>query len=391
MPENHENSNVDFHLDQFATELSTSNTVFCVSTATEAALHATYPSTKSKTRLLYQYADWPEEFEEIEKNLAPPIIGPYVVVIGTIEPRKNLALLIRALAEPAIRDSAIKFVIIGKKGWMVDSFLAELPPESKSRLLFTGFVTELTKYRLIRHCEFMIFPSLYEGFGIPALEAMSVGKPVLASMTTSFPEVIGDGGIYFDPYSASELALAFEEICNVSRKIELSKKAVAHAATFNAKRLSDSLIAWIADQSYSTTLEFSEALPDGIVLRNFCEPELDFVWSESNWAEIVFPFNSGKKVKTEMSDLVIDCDVFKSPMRELKQSVFFYLNGLRIGSFDISRREIRVIMFPTSLIRAKDNSLTFDTPESSSPSSIGVSDDKRRLGIQVFSVQIQPA
>ena len=143
--------------------------------------------------------------------------------------------------------------------------------------------------------------------------------------------------------------------------------------------------------SYSTTLEFSDALPDGIVLRNFCEPELDFVWSESNWAEIVFPFNSGKKVKTEMSDLVIDCDVFKSPMRELKQSVFFYLNGLRIGSFDISRREIRVIMFPTSLIRAKDNSLTFDTPESSSPSSIGVSDDKRRLGIQVFSVQIQPA
>ena len=249
MPENHENSNVDFHLDQFAKELSTSNTVFCVSTATEAALHATYPSTKSKTRLLYQYADWPEEFEEIEKNLAPPIIGPYVVVIGTIEPRKNLALLIRALAEPAIRDSAIKFVIIGKKGWMVDSFLAELPPESKSRLLFTGFVTEFTKYRLIRHCEFMIFPSLYEGFGIPALEAMSVGKPVLASMTTSFPEVIGDGGLYFDPYSASELALAFEEICNVSRKIELSKKAVAHAATFNAKRLSDSLIAWIADQS----------------------------------------------------------------------------------------------------------------------------------------------
>jgi len=248
MPENHEAANVDYHLEHFADQLSSSETVFCVSSATEAALHANFPSTKSKTRLIYQYADWPEEFEETEKNLAPPVFGPYVVVIGTIEPRKNLELILKALAEPAIRDSAVKFVIVGKKGWKVDIFLAELPPESRERLLFTGFVTEFTKYRLLRHCEFMIFPSLYEGFGIPALEAMSLGKPVLAAMTTSFPEVIGDGGIYFDAYSATEFALAFQEMSNADRRLELSIKAVAHAATFNAKRLSDSLVCWLAEQ-----------------------------------------------------------------------------------------------------------------------------------------------
>lgn len=143
--------------------------------------------------------------------------------------------------------------------------------------------------------------------------------------------------------------------------------------------------------SYGSSLNFSEALPNGVMLRNFCEPESDFVWSVSIWSEITFPFASEKKIKTEMSDLVIDCDVFKCQERQWKQSIFFYLNGLRIGSFDIAERDVRVIMFPSSLLRARDNILTFDTPEASSPSSAGVSEDERRLGIQIFSIQFQPA
>jgi hypothetical protein len=67
-------------------------------------------------------------------------------------------------------------------------------------------------------------------------------------MTTSFPEVIGDGGIYFDAYSATEFASAFQEMSHADRRLELSIKAVAHAATFNAKRLSDSLVRWLVEQ-----------------------------------------------------------------------------------------------------------------------------------------------
>lgn len=142
---------------------------------------------------------------------------------------------------------------------------------------------------------------------------------------------------------------------------------------------------------YGSSLNFSEALPNGVMLRNFCEPESDFVWSLSAWSEITFPFTIDKKNKNEMSDLVIDCDVFKCQNRQWKQSVFFYLNGLRIGSFDIAERDVRIIMFPSSLLRSRDNVLTFDTPEASSPSSSGVSEDERRLGIQIFSLQFQPA
>lgn len=249
MPENHEGANVDFHLEDLRHELAKSDTVFCVSSATQAVLHATFPSTARKTRLLLQYADWPDEFSDIEGNLESPAIGPYALVIGTLEPRKNLRLLFDALAEPAIRDSNLKFVVVGRKGWKVDEFLATLPEESRGRVLFTGFVSEFTKYRLLRHCEFMIFPSLYEGFGIPALEAMSLGKPVLAAMTTSFPEVIGDGGIYFDALSPSELSLAFEEMSDATRRAELATKAMAHASTFNPTRLAEPIVQWLTERS----------------------------------------------------------------------------------------------------------------------------------------------
>ena len=84
-----------------------------------------------------------------------------------------------------------------------------LPAEACDRLLFSGFVSEFTKYRLIKGSEFLIFPSVYEGFGIPALEAMALGKPVLSSWSSSLPEVVGDAGVYFDPLSVTDFAAAF--------------------------------------------------------------------------------------------------------------------------------------------------------------------------------------
>jgi len=76
--------------------------------------------------------------------------------------------VIRALALPEVQRSGIRFVVIGKKGWKVDQFLASLPPEESFQLAFSGFVSEFMKYRLLRHCEFLVYPSIYEGFGIPA-------------------------------------------------------------------------------------------------------------------------------------------------------------------------------------------------------------------------------
>lgn len=248
MPENHEVANVDFHMEHLRDELASDEVVFCASQATVEALTLAYPSTRGKARVLYQYADWPEEFAAIDDNLPPLGLGRYAVVIGTLEPRKNLAILLEALSLPAVRESGLRFVVIGRKGWKVDAFLAQLTAEDRSRLIFSGFVTEFVKFRLLRHSEFLVFPSVYEGFGIPALEAMLLGKPVLASMTSSFPEVIGPAGVYFDPRSPEDFAAGFQRLIQPSTQAELAPEARRHAALFNPRRMGEDLLRWAREQ-----------------------------------------------------------------------------------------------------------------------------------------------
>jgi glycosyltransferase involved in cell wall biosynthesis len=245
MPESHEATNIAHHLDGLEDELTTNDVVFCVSDATRAALTAAFPSARAKARVLYQYADWPPDFAPMERNLPPLVLGRYAVVLGTLEPRKNLGLLLRALAEPQIAHSKTKFIIIGRKGWLVDEFLASLPEQARRRLIFSGFVSEFVKYRLLANAAFLVFPSIYEGFGIPALEAMCLGKPVLASRTSSFPEVIGDAGVYFDPLSPTDFAAAFAEIDNPTRLAELAPKAVAQSSEFGPARMAAPVAEWL--------------------------------------------------------------------------------------------------------------------------------------------------
>jgi glycosyltransferase involved in cell wall biosynthesis len=245
MPEFHEDANVAYHLDRMVEELATDDAVFCVSAATQAALLAAFPSVAGRLRFLYQYVDWPEHFALLERNLPSLALGPYAVVIGTIEPRKNLGLLLKALEMPELRRSRLRFVVIGRRGWKVDKFMASVSPEARERVLFSGFVSEFTKYRLIKGAQFLIFPSVYEGFGIPALEAMSLGKPVLSSFSSSLPEVAGEAGVYFDPLSVGEFAAAFGEISDARKLAELAPLAVAGAAAFNWQRMAGPVGEWV--------------------------------------------------------------------------------------------------------------------------------------------------
>jgi glycosyltransferase involved in cell wall biosynthesis len=124
----------------------------------------------------------------------------YLLHVSTIEPRKNLPFLVRAYAL-AIRDGIdTKLVITGKKGWYYDS-LFKLVDELnlKNRVVFTGYVDDKDMPALYSGAKAFVFPSLYEGFGLPPLEAMACGTPVISSNTSSMPEVIGNAGILISP------------------------------------------------------------------------------------------------------------------------------------------------------------------------------------------------
>ena len=244
MPENHDAGNVAAHLDFLEEELETDEAVFCISQATRAALVTAFPSVTAKTRLLPQYVDWPADFQAMERNAPRLKLGRYAIVVGTVEPRKNLGLLLRALALPEVEKSGLDFVVVGKRGWLVDAFLDSLTPQQRQRVRFTGFVTEFVKYRLIANAEFLLFPSLYEGFGIPSLEAMSLGKPVLASRSSSFPEVVGEGGLLFDPFSVEDFAQNLLEIADPRRQRELAPMAHAQNARFTPARMAAPVLAW---------------------------------------------------------------------------------------------------------------------------------------------------
>jgi glycosyltransferase involved in cell wall biosynthesis len=245
MPENHEDGNVVHHLAPMTAELESNEVVFCVSEATKAAAAAAFPSMARKARVLPQYVDWPDEFAALERNLPRLDIGRYAVVVSTLEPRKNLGLILRALSTREVAKSDLKFVVIGRKGWLMEDFMERITVRQRERVILTGFVSEFTKYRLLKGAEFMIYPSLYEGFGIPALEAMSLGKPVMAARTTSFPEVIGPAGVYFDPLSVAEFAAAFAEISHRKKLTELTPKALAQCAQFSWRRMAAPVVEWV--------------------------------------------------------------------------------------------------------------------------------------------------
>lgn len=245
MPETHDEANVAYHLDPLRDQMATDEVVFCVSEATRTALVDSFPWVAPKTRLLLQYVDWPEEFALLDRNQPVIELGRYAVVIGTIEPRKNLDLLLRALEHPSVANSDLTFIVIGRRGWLADQALARLRPQAQKRVKFTGFVSEFVKYRLLKAAEFLILTSVYEGFGIPAVEAMSLGKPVLASLTSSFPEVIGEAGVYFDPFSVDEFAAGLKEISDPRRNEELAPRAIAQAASFTPERMAAPVLEWL--------------------------------------------------------------------------------------------------------------------------------------------------
>lgn len=133
---------------------------------------------------------------------------PYILYVGTIEPRKNLVRLIEAFDSLKQKEKIPhQLVLAGGDGWSNSEIYKAACGASHSRdIIFTGYVSAAEKTTLYQYADAFVFPSLYEGFGIPPLEAMSQNCPVICANAASLPEVVGDAAIFADPLNTADIA-----------------------------------------------------------------------------------------------------------------------------------------------------------------------------------------
>jgi glycosyltransferase involved in cell wall biosynthesis len=235
MPLMHIRGNVVHHMEAIMADLASDDLVVTVSEASRADLSAYLGVDPAHMVAAPNGVSWPEGFDTAAANAAGRApVEPYLLVLGTREPRKNIMKVFDLLEqEPALLDEH-RVVFAGKMGWLEEQHALPRSLEravEQGRILFTGFVTEPQKYALLRHAQATLYPSLFEGFGLPVLESLSVGTPCVASWSSSIPEVGGPCCTYFDPLSATDFGRALRELL-ARRGPALEAACRAHAERF---------------------------------------------------------------------------------------------------------------------------------------------------------------
>jgi len=220
-------------------EAQKADKIITVSQSTKDDLINLYGINPEKIKVIYSGVG--EQFRPVNDQLKLSLIREkyqlpkkFILYFGTIEPRKNLIGLIRAFE--MLRDNySISLVISGAKGWLYKDIF-ETANQSKYRndIFFTGFIEENDKPYLYNLAELFVYPSFFEGFGFPPLEAMACGLPVIVSSGSSLPEVVGQAGLMADVSSVDELSWTMDMVLSDSRlKDQLIGKGFNQAKKFS--------------------------------------------------------------------------------------------------------------------------------------------------------------
>jgi glycosyltransferase involved in cell wall biosynthesis len=209
-PQFHDAVTVDYHALSLHDDVHSNDLTFCVSNATrDDVLRYLGPLDPSRVILTPLAAS-------LDPHLQPAstAVEPYALVLGTIEPRKNIDQVLRFLAEQPHLLRALRFVFLGRYGWgdSAEALMARHGLNAAfdaGRIVFPGFVNEAAKQMLLQQARMLIYPSLFEGFGLPIIEALTLGTPCLTTRSSSLPEVGGTECHYFDPFVEGDFARGF--------------------------------------------------------------------------------------------------------------------------------------------------------------------------------------
>lgn len=205
--------------------------IIAVSKSTKSDIEEFYPVATGKIKVIYE-AMHARQAGGVDVDILKKynVAKPYFLYLGTLEPRKNIERIVQAFA--GIKQGML--VIAGKKGWKFDDIFAKVKELGlQDRVVFTGFVPDSDVPALYSSAQAFVWPSLYEGFGLPILEAMYNRCPVITSNNSSLPEVAGDAAILVDPQSVSQITKAMRDVCDTKLATELRNKGTRQVARFS--------------------------------------------------------------------------------------------------------------------------------------------------------------
>ncbi len=244
-PEHHVKSNVFLHNQRFK-RIKRVDGILTNSQATKADIVKHLDIHPDKIFVTHLGAD--RRFHQMEKEDVYPILQkysltkPYILFVGTLEPRKNVETLIRAFNQlKQVHNIPHELVLVGQKGWLYRSILEAIESSPfKSDIRQVDYVPDSDVPALMNGAEVFAYPSFYEGFGLPVLEAMQCGVPVVTSNISSLPEVGGEACLYIHPESADELSeTLYKVIRDKSFQKTLSEKGICRAKQFSWEKCAE--------------------------------------------------------------------------------------------------------------------------------------------------------
>jgi len=202
----------------------------------------------------------PESYFSVRGSAGPG--KPYLLFVGTIEPRKNLDTLLSAWASlPTNFRQENQLLIVGMQGWNSKSTMCRLRQMAREdkNIKYLGYVPEGDLPALVAGAQALVYPSFYEGFGIPVAQAVAAGCPVITSNTSSLPEVAGGAAVLIDPRSVSEIASAIQRVAeSPALRESMRSRGLERAKHFTWERAAMESLRYFADLSSSSRVAAAE-------------------------------------------------------------------------------------------------------------------------------------
>lgn len=217
--------------------------IIAVSHFTKSDLLANFKKAREKVAVTQEGCDLPKinEFQNWKKYA---IIKPYLLYVGNAYPHKNLERLCRAFQKVKEKHSRLSLVLVGGKDFFYQRLEKEIQKNNWRGIVLAGFVSDADLGAVYQGAEIFVMPSLYEGVGLPPLEALACGTPVVSSSRTSLPEFLGDAAIYFDPEKEAEMTEKITEVFESEiMKKEITEKGKERLKMFSWEKMARETLA----------------------------------------------------------------------------------------------------------------------------------------------------